>query len=236
MQQVKRPSIVPSAASRFSGTIQRAADKLVRHDFSYGVKKGLTLKSGQHRRHIIANHLMKNMLQAWWDCHEDDAQGAQTSVEDLQGVLDDMNNNVKNLKPGPGPANSAIGMLSTAIGKKLEGFAEDDASPMDIAESISEYQGFQQAEQKKLMAPILPVFKKDPEIKHSPEEALEMAEDIHFSTDFDWPGGTPTQWANWFAVYESFVDVQTNPQNYNFAKLNKVITAFFALKAPSGKH
>lgn len=216
-----------------ASTIQLANDKLVRHPFSAKVRSTLKVNYGEHRRHIIPNHLMKNMLQSWWDCHEDDKHGAQTSIPDLQNLLDTMNNYMPNLVPGEGRANTAIGMLSTNIGKQLPHLEEDGATPMEISASLSHYGGFQQAKQQELMAPVLKAYKKDPEISASHEEAFEMAEDIQFSTDFDWPGGDYSPYFEvWFSMYETFREIEAQPENYTYLKLQGAIKAFMKLPSP----
>ena len=203
----------------------------MRHNFSTKVRKALKLSYGEHRRHIIPNHLMKNMLQSWWDCHEDD-EGIEvyTSVPELQVQLDAMNNYIPNLVPGPGKANSAIGMIAHNIEKQLPWLEEDDATPMEISDSLSQYSGFQQATQRELMTPVLKAFKKDPEISVSNEEGLGLAQDIHLSTNFDWPGGD--HFNAWYDTYELFTAIEANPREYSYSKLQKAIRRFMSLPSP----
>lgn len=174
---------------------------------------------------------MKNMLQSWWDCHEDDEDIEDyTSLAELQGQLDAMNNYMPNLVPGPGAANSAIGMISHHIEKHLSDLEEDDATPIEIAASLGTYSGFQQAKQRELMEPVLKAYKKDPEISVSHEEGMGLAQDIHLSTNFDWPGGD--HFDAWYNVYELFVDIEQNPGNYSVSKLDKAIKKFMSLPSP----
>lgn len=211
-----------------SSTVQLS--KLVRRNFSAEVRKTLVLKYGQHRRHIIPNHLMKNMLQNWWNCHEDDDEGENTTLQNLQILLDQMNNYIPNLIPGEGKANSAIGMLSNNIGRELPGLEEDDATPMEIAATLGTYGGFQQQTQRELMEPVLKTYKKDPDISTSHEDAFEMAEDIHFSADFDWPGGK--HFDRWKGVYDEFKAIEADPENVSWKKLLLTVTKFQKLPSP----
>jgi len=90
-----------------------------------------------------------------------------------------MNNYIPNLVPGPGPENSAIGMLSHSIEKQLPDLEEEDATPREIAASLGSFSGFQQAKQRELMEPVLKTYKKDPQISASHEEGMDLAHDIH---------------------------------------------------------
>lgn len=173
---------------------------------------------------------MKNMLQSWWDCHEDDDEGENTDIDDLQFQLDTMNNYMPNLVPGEGKTNSAIGMLATNIDRRLPQFEEDVSTPKEIAQGLGQFGGFQQARQRELMEPILKTYKKDPEISTTHEDAFEMAMDIQFSTDFDWPGGK--HFDKWHGTYEAFRDIESNPQNYTWAQLKGAIKTFMKLPSP----
>ena len=223
----------PPPAFKLGATVQLAArprrktEVLKRPPFSAEVKREVAIKPGEHRRHIIPNHLMRHMLKNWWDVHKDDDEGENTSVKDLEKILKDMNNYIPNLIPGDGASNSAIGMLSTAIGGRLEEIKEGELSASEIADQLSHYQGFVQWKQKELMRGVLRAFKKDDEIKSSAAERVEVAEDVHFSTDFDWPGGQ--NWDVWFASYQRMKEIEAKPGAVSYSDLMKAVREFGSL-------
>lgn len=225
----------PAPAVKLGATVQlasrsRSAKKkevLKRTPFSAEVKREVEIKKGEHRRHIIPNHLMRHMLLNWWNAHKDDDEGEKTSVAKLEKILKDLNNYIPNLIPGDGASNSAIGMLSTAIGGRLDEIKAGDLSASEVGELLSRYRGFVQWKQKELMKGVLRAFEKDDEIKSSAEERVEVAEDVHFSTDFDWPGGR--HFGRWFGSYERFKEIEAKPGAVSYGDLMKAVDEFQSL-------
>ena len=221
------PAVKPGATVQLASRSRGKSEVLKRPPFSAEVKREVAVASGEHRRHIIPNHLMKHMLQSWWDAHKKDKEGKKTSFKELEEMLKEMNNYIPNLIPGEGASNSAIGMLATAIGGRLEGIRENKLSAEEIAAELSRYRGFVQWKQKELMKGVLKVFKKDDDIKSSAEDRVELAEDVHFSADFDWPGGK--HWDVWFGTYERFKEIEDDPEDVSYADLMKAVKEFGSL-------
>jgi len=217
----------PSAIVQLAEKKKKGKDIFVRTPFSGEVKSSITLEPGEHRRHIIPNHLMKHMFQRWWNAHKNDEEGELTSFRELQGILKDMNNYMPNLVPGEGAANTAIGMLATAIGGALKDIQDSKLSAKEIAAKLSKYRGFAQWKQEELMEGVLLVFAKDKEVKASAEERIELAGDIHGSVDFDWPGGK--HWDLWFGTYERFKEIEESPEDFDHAELMAAVNKFESL-------
>lgn len=223
--------VAPPAVPR-PGTVQAA---LKRTAFSSDTQKAITLASGmgQHRRHIISNHLMKNALNAWWEAHKKDSEGAKTTVKKLQELFDEMNNHHPNLKAGPGAPNSAIGMFTTMAAQQVETFASSSATPMEMETGLSKMRGFHLATQHELIDPVLPVFSQDPSIGLSSQSALPYAKDLMDSTDFDWPDGAdPQHFEVWQEAYNLFLALERNAADYDYDGMLAVCRNFLRLPDP----
>ncbi len=236
--QTKRVTNQPATVVNLSGIVQLARatpkkkgkekkEQLERKPFRSRTIRLLRLKRGEHRRHIIPNHLMKHMLQRWWDAHKGDDEGVKTSFRKLAALLDDMNNYLPNLVPGEGRANTAIGMLATSIGGALVDIRESKLSAEEIAAKLKRYRGFAQDKQEELMKGVLRVFDKDKEVKASVDERVELTEDIHGSVDFDWPGGD--HWDSWVETYNRFKDIEESPEDFDYEELMSAVRKFESL-------
>jgi len=214
----------------YSRTVQRM---LKRTDFWSETKDEVELTvKGYHRRHIISNHLMKAALQAWWNAHKSDNEGAKTSLRKLQETLDEMNNYQPNLIPGPGAENSAIGMFTNNAARKIEGF-DSSTTPSDMQSSLGKYSGFQQGVQHQLIDPVLPTFTSDPIISKSPETARSFAVDLMDSTDFDWPPDADGALYNdWAAAYNLFQSLRAKAADFPYIGMAAVVRNFLSLKKP----
>jgi hypothetical protein len=224
------PAPRPAQHGRRPATVQRA---LKRTGFWSDTKSDISLSKGEHRRHIISNHLMKRALNAWWDAHKGDKEGAKTSVKKLQGLLDEMNNYQPNLKAGAGAPNSAIGMFTNMASQKIESFASTSATPTEMETGLSKMRGFHIATQHELIDPVLSAFTKDPHIGLSSESALPFAVDLMDSTDFDWPeGADPTYFDVWQEAYNSFLSLESHAAHYSFEGMMSVCGGFLKLPDP----
>jgi hypothetical protein len=218
-----------TAGNRATGAILQRAFK--RRDFSQQTKQDLQVQSGEHRRHIIPNHLMKNMLQAWWSAHQHDAEGKKTSFQKLDTLYDQMNNFQHNLWVGEGAANTAIGMFTTQATKQATKFESTGATPMEMETSLGHFSGFQQAAQKDLVGPVLPALTQDPMISQGTASALPFVQDLQFSTDFDWPENGQ-YFAQWLEAYQRFLSVKNNAADWPYDGLMNVINGFLSLPDP----
>lgn len=221
-------ALQPVARKSVPRSLQAAA--LVRHNFSTDTKHEVLVGKGEHRRHIIPNHLMKQALQAWKDTH------SGTPLSELQSLLDDMNDYVPNLHPGDGVQNSAMGMISTWAPKKLDNVDVGTATSADVKAAFAKPTGFFQAHQTTMLAPVVSAFGTDPTLSSSSTSAVAFGKNIVDSTDFDWPGGTTPEFEAWNESYNAFLSLKKNAAAYDKAGMLKVCAAFMKLKAPSGKH
>lgn len=204
---------------------------LVRHNFSGDTQSEVLVAKGQHRRHIIPNHLMKQALQAWKDTHP-----GEMTLSKLQEILDEMNDYVPNLHPGEGVQNSAMGMVSTWGASKLGGFDVGMSQPTDVSALFSKPSGFYQDRQKEMLDPYLQAIGSDPRFSTSTESAYSYAHNIVESTDFDWPGGTQHEFAAWTEAYNGFRSLQANAAHFPREGMLSVCRYFLSLSAPSGQH
>jgi hypothetical protein len=237
MDRVAVPVVprAPDVKAFGSGRPKKAKKYVHRKAFAYKVTKAIRIKRGQHRRHIISNHLMISAINAWIKAH-----GASKRVITwLQRQADRLNENPANLHPGAGAANSAIGMFTNAVESKLEraSASVSDYTPSELsatlAASLGNYTGFQQMEQKRLIGPALEPLKRDLELITSPGAALTYGQDLQDSTDFDWPeGADPDLYKSWQEMYTMFLNVKNAPQGWSWKHLLGVFDRFMALPDP----
>lgn len=210
--------------------IQRA-EHLRREPFTPATLAAVKLPSGLnfHRRHIIAHHTMMDALQAWLD--DQHSRGAPR--RSLRLLLKEMNNNTANLVPGPGAANTAIGMFSHTASQLLEKFENKRSTPAEMRAALSEYRGFQKEKQRSLFEPALAVLTDDPFISQSHETALPYVISLLDSADFDWPEDPdPSLFDSWAEAELGFRRIKNNPQAYSYDDLKKIVTTFMNLPKP----
>ena len=213
-----------------TATVQPA---LKRTAFWTETKDEITLNPGEHRRHILSNHLMKRALNAWWAAHKHDSEGAKTSLGKLQALFDEMNNYQPNLKAGPGAENSAIGMFTNMASQKVESFSSTGATPMEMETGLSKMRGFQISTQHELIDPVLPVFTQDPHIGASASSALPFATDLMDSTDFDWPeGANPAHFEIWAETYNAFLSLEKHAAHFSYDGMMSICNGFLHLPDP----
>lgn len=230
------PHAGPVDAGAFGSGYSGGKRKYVeRNAFSHGLNKSIEVRRGQHRRHIISNHLMIQAINAWIDTH---GTGAR-STEEWQEIADSMNENHANLHPGPGPANSAIGMFTNAAGTKrarastLSSSMPSPEFASTLAASFGKYTGFQQAEQGRLVGPALEPLRQDLELIGSSRAALAYGRDLQDSTDFDWPeGADPGLRRAWEEAYRMFWNVINSPGGFTLEEMDEVIKIFMRLEDP----
>ena len=209
------------------------AASLKRTAFTTKTQKAIPVSRGEHRRHIISNHLMKNALNAWWEAHKKDSEGAKIKFGDLKALFDKMNNYQPNLKAGPGAENSAIGMFTTMASMRVESFSESGATPSEMKTDLSKMRGFHIGTQHMLVDPVLPALTTDSAISASSDSALAFVVDLVDSTDFDWPDGAdPKYYKKWEEAYNAFLSLQKNAASYPYEGLMAVCKFFLTLPDP----
>jgi hypothetical protein len=212
-----------------SRTIQRS--HLKRRNFTSQTQTDVPLPKGlgYHRRHIISHHLMKSALEAWADTHKGDQR-----VQKLSDLLNDMNNYLPNLIPGPGAENSAIGMFTNSAAKKIDYFEAQSSTPQEMQQSLGKYSGFQQATQHSLIDPVLTTFTNDPMVGQSHESAMAFATDLMDSTDFDWPeNANPNLFDEWHSAFLGFLSLRSNAQDFSYQGLLIKVGSFLRLTKPT---
>jgi hypothetical protein len=212
---------------------KREHSSLKRTDFSSDTKKEVLISSGQHRRHIISNHLMNLAINNWQAKHP-----KEMTLDAARKLLDELNNYQPNLIPGPGQENTAIGMATNHAdgilrgSTPLMGSMPSPAFAANIASAMGQPTGFQQNTQSQLLDPVLPSFS-EPQTAQFPARTLSLLKDIRDSTDFDWPvGADPSHYESWSSTYKQFMSVRTNPEGWTNEYFNILIQRFLSLVKP----
>lgn len=212
---------------------KRDHSRLERHPFTGATQAAVPVASGQHRRHIISNHLMKLAIDKWQAAHP-----SEMTKPAAQALLDDLNNYIPNLIPGPGVPNSAIGMLTNRATGVLRGAAMVKPMPpqhfaANVAATMGQPTGFQQQAQSELVDPVLAAFGEE-QTAQFPGRTMSLLRGIRDSTDFDWPeGANASLYEDWIAVYNNFNSVKDNPDGWTKEYFNELIARFKSLKKPT---
>ena len=215
-------------------TEQREKASLTRTAFTSQTQKAVPLKSGQHRRHIISNHLMKLAIGNWQQAHP-----MEMTHKQAQELLNELNNYKPNLIPGSGPENSAIGMFTNSAMGKLNGAQNlpnnltSQEYSTNVGVNFGYYSGFQQGTQANLIDDVLPTFS-DPNVSMTKGSVNAFATDMVDSTDFDWPeGADPGLYENWSQMYRFFIQIKDHPGNWSKEHFWQVVNWFKSLKKPT---
>ena len=200
---------------------------LQRKPFTSETNNSVPISKGEHRRHIISNHLMKSALQAWIDAHAPSADIRRRVEMNFQL----MNNYQPNLHAGDGAVNSAIGMFTNNAKRSIE--SGKHATPQELGDALGRKRGFQQQTQDMLVDPVLTAFSTSEVISQSQEAAITYAYGLVDSTDFDWPaGGNPHLFSTWSEMYNVFLSLRNGAAHYDIQGLGYICQMFLKLPDP----
>jgi hypothetical protein len=231
-----RPSVtvpVPFLNKRISQpVIQRSAR---RTNFSYETQKAVKIGSGEHRRHIIPNSLMKDAINNWNAAH-----GAWSGYQ-CQQWLDTLNNYQPNLIPGGGTANMASGGImhqGHTIETSISGLADVNAISTAVTTDypkVSAFGGTGLA--RELVNSVVSTVS----TFSTAEEMKEFVSDMGHSGGFDWPtpvDSTQAQalYQTWLSVYNMFVFMRDHPDQVSQEGVQLLFSKFLTLPAPTTHH
>ncbi|MGC7101593.1 RHS repeat-associated core domain-containing protein [Amycolatopsis lurida] len=192
-------------------------------------------------RHIISWQTMRDNTKAWVDDkfppgHPDRDAMTKKYVDELK----QMNTKIENLPLGEGEINSSIGRVVDnfkTVESRIDGTYTPSGknqpdAPMTPSDAFDKSSGYSKELRSEFADPI---FKAADDIK-DPVERKEFLEDVKFSSDFDWPGGTTAEHKEWKNIRNEFDNLGKNPGDYTPAHVDDLISRFKALDAPSGQH
>ncbi|WP_437312512.1 eCIS core domain-containing protein [Sorangium sp. So ce385] len=199
-------------------------------------QQSITLRPGEHRRHIIPSSLFVAALTAWKNYWENRLSPAQIDhFEEQYGTWQDLyeilNNYRPNLIPGPGRDNSAIGMYMHSSEQAIDAAraAATDADRLtSLTTGMSRFSGFQQDRQRSLFDPVLPLV----DSAGSFSEGAELATDLHDNAGFDWPYGGARHFDRWQDAYIRFANIKSRPGDFAYGAFNHAIRTFLELPHP----
>ncbi|NEY31100.1 hypothetical protein GTU99_02580 [Streptomyces sp. PRKS01-65] len=206
---------------------------LRRHHFSAATRTAMPVATGQHRRHIIAHHAMKDALQQWWEAKGSSTAGSNTqlnSLTDVQRLLDAMNNNTSNLWPGQGAANTAIGMLAHHMPDLIEEISSNRLAGQEAYDVIAQYSGFQQHTQQQLADPIFEFVRNET----NPREVVRFLKQVQLNADIDLPSGNPQESVMaWQDLRGRFERLRNDPVRHTEAQVLRLYQDFMDMPAPA---
>lgn len=212
-----------------NGVVQRM---LKRQNFSAATRRDMPVAPGDHRRHIVPHHTMKAALQQWWDATGSQTAGNNTelnSLQDVQKLLKKMNDNLSNLWPGQGAANSAIGMLAHNMTKPIEQISSQRLAGQAAYDVIAQYFGFQQNTQQQLADPIFSVVLGETNSR----EVVRYLRQVQLNAALDLPEGNPqASVAIWQELRGQFERIQNDPRRYTEADVLRLRDNFMHMPAP----
>lgn len=198
-----------------------------RGPFQSATQTAIPVQSGDHRRHIISFHLMRQALEGWCNANGVD-HGTRSNLAQMLQV---MNNYIPNLHPGNGAVNTAIGMFTNNAARTVN--AQNFGTPQELGERLGNYRGFQVQTQHELIDPVLAAFNTSDVISGHMEAATTFAFGLVDSTDFDWPeGANPAHWQAWESVYQLLLSLQKRATEWPVDGVNRVINMFLSLPDP----
>ena len=198
-----------------------------RGDFAAQTKSAIPVERGDHRRHIISFHLMRQALEGWCDANRVDAYTRSSVADHLQL----MNNYMQNLHPGNGEVNTAIGMFTNNASRTIA--AGHFQTPQELGQRLGTFKGFQIQTQHQLIDPVLAAFNTADIVSGCMQAAVTFGHGLVDSTDFDWPAGAkPQYWQVWEEMYLVFLQIRKNPTQWTLEYLARAIDTFLTLPDP----
>jgi hypothetical protein len=226
------PKLLPGSRRIATPAIQRSAKRTA---FWSETQDDIEIGSGEHRRHIIPNSLMKDAINNWNAVHK------KWSGSVAQEWLDKLNNYYPNLIPGGGVANMASGGIMHQ-GHKIEGKISSLSDMTAISSTIttdfpkvSAFGGTGLA--KQLVGEVIPTVSSFT----TPEAMKEFASDMGHSGGFDWPTPSSSAQASelfqtWLSVYNEFLYMRDHPEGMSEYSVFALFTKFLTLPAPTTHH
>ncbi|WP_373299019.1 DUF4157 domain-containing protein [Streptomyces toxytricini] len=211
----------PGGTEHHGVPIQRI---LHRKDFNATTKQVVAVAPGQHRRHVIDHALMRDALANWWTAHSANA-AAHTylqSVNHVQQMLNDMNNNPNNLWPGDGPDNSAIGMLSHHMTARINTIQAQGLTGQAAFDTINQFHGFEQIRQAQLARPFYEAVRG----MTNTGEIVRYLRDVQSNAGLDLPYATGRDFSEWEFLYQRFEHLRDNPGAWSEALVLELFSAF----------
>jgi hypothetical protein len=205
---------------------------LRRNNFRTATRKTMPVAPGQHRRHIVPHHAMKDALQRWWD-----VKGSQTADDntrlnthdDVQRLLDEMNNNTSNLWPGQGADNTAIGMLAHHMPPLIEEISRRRLAGQEAYDVIANYSGFQQGTQQQLADPVFEFVRNET----NPREVVRFLKQVQLNAEIDIPAGNPeASVMAWQELRGRFERLRNDPVRHTEAHVLSFYQDFMNMPAP----
>lgn len=175
---------------------------------------------------------MKAALQEWWDAKGSQTSGNNTdlnSLQDVQRLLNEMNNNLSNLWPGQGAANSAIGMLAHHMTEPIEQISRQRLAGQAAYDVIAQYSGFQQNTQQQLADPIFAVVLG----MTNSRAVVTYLREVQLNAALDLPSGNPeASMATWQELRGRFERILNDPVRYTEADVLRLYESFMHMPAP----
>jgi len=241
IQQKAWPSIHRSAVvGRVPVVYRRPSPPIVqrarRTNFWSETQKAVPIASGEHRRHIIPNSLMKDAINNWNAAH-----GKPWNPATCQEWLDRLNNYQPNLIPGGGIANMASGGIMHQ-GHTIEGSISSLSDTTAISTAVTSqfpkvvaFGGTTMARQ--LVSSVVSAVSTFP----TAEQMKEYTSDIGHSGGFDWPTPSDSTQAHalhqaWLSVYNGFVYMRDYPASVGQDGVLMLFMQFLSLPAPTTHH
>lgn len=195
-----------------------------------------------HARHIVSFQTMRDNLKKWVDTNYPEGHPQRDAMIKKYGdELNNLNSKPANLPLGEGETNSAIGRVVhnfPTVQQKIDGtFVPSDSKTglpepaKDPSAALGESAGYGKHSPEFADS----IFKAADNIT-DPAERQEFLDDIRFSADFDWPGGSSNEFRTWTNYHGEFEDLGRNPGRYDAADVDSLIQRFQGLGGPSGAH
>ena len=193
-----------------------------------------------HARHIISFQTMRDSLKNWVEHQPKADQAALT--DKYTGELDKMNNKIENLPLGPGKPNTSIGSVVNNfdnIQKRMDGdytpgSSEKNKTPFEHtpSQAFDKSSGYIKEIKGEYADPIVKAADNMP----NSADSKAFMQDVKYSADMDWPGGTKEEFEKWDDVRRDIANIGNNPGKYTQQQVDDIIQRFHDLEAPSGQH
>ncbi len=226
--RVNTPLYPPSSNWRMRSSTDEAV--VIRRRFLKSTRKALDIGDKEHRRHIIPSHQFRHTNNSWLKAYYPPSHLQRTQTAQLlRGWQDALDNNLVNLWIGDAKANTAAGTLARGMPDVLRKVRTTQLSG-ERASGTIHGQVMDEAHRKDVKA-VTNLLRG----KTDPVDVHDLATDLYFSVDFDWPGGTREQFLQWTGAYLRLREAMRNPRDYPVSTFQKLLVEVYSLPKPTPK-
>ncbi len=210
--------------------MEDGGEVIAREQFLSSTTDAIPVEDGENRRHIVPSHQFREVHNSWLKAHYPPSHLQRSQAAELvRGWQVALDNHLANLWVGDEEANVIAGRLARRLPGAVAWIRSEGRYGAQAVHAVRKKVGVRETE---LLAALDATWEAIAETDNA-ETAARLVEDIWFSVDFDWPGGSKEQFVKWTDAYIELRRIARDPLAYPPARLQEKLDAFHKMLPPT---